>query len=242
LIPRANRLQTIAAAAFLAALLATAGCAIYPHTVLYTGDFDLAFVETTRASWIADEHRGRRGAYDDPYDPDALTASHPDLPYGTFIRVVNLDKGNAVVLRISDKARLRPDKRLFVSRHAAELLDMVRDGVANVRIERIQGQTGVASWYGSVFHGRTTSSGEAYDQNGLTAAHRFLPFGTVVRVTNLATKKSVLVRVNDRGSFIKGRIVDLSRRAAEEIGVTPNGKALVRLVIVRPPAPNGKDA
>lgn len=218
-------------------LFAEGGCAFYPHGVPYTGDFDLEFVETTRASWIADEHRGRRGTYNDPYDPNALTASHPELPYGTFIRVVNLDKGTSAVLRISDKARPRPDKRLFVSRRAAELLNMVNDGVAHVRIERIRGQTGVASWYGSAFHGRPTSSGEPYDQHALTAAHRFLPFGTILRVTNLETGKSVLVRVNDRGGFIKGRVVDLSRRAAEEIGLVPTGKALVRMVIVRVPTP-----
>jgi len=213
------------------------GCAVYPHTALYTGDLDVEVVETTRASWIADEHKGRLGAYNDPYDPNALNASHPDLPYGTLIRVVNLDKGTAVVLRVSDKARPRPDKRLFVSRRAAELLGMVQDGVANVRIERIKGQTGIASWYGGFFHGRPTSSGEIYDQNALTAAHRFLPFGTIVRVTNLSTNQSVLVRVNDRGGFIKGRVIDLSRRAAEEIGIGSKGKALVQLEIVLPPSP-----
>lgn len=81
-------------------------------------------------------------------------------------------------------------------------------------------QTGTASWYGNKFHGRRTANGERYNMHAYTAAHKSLPFGTILRVTNLDNDKSVLVRVNDRGPYVRGRIIDLSRAAAEEIGVT----------------------
>ena len=76
---------------------------------------------------------------------------------------------------------------------------------------------GVASWYGGKFHGRLTSSGEVFDTNEMTAAHRTLPFGTIVKVTNMDNGKSAMVKINDRGPFVDGRIIDLSRAAAEQI-------------------------
>ncbi len=93
----------------------------------------------------------------------------------------------------------------------------------------IQGafQAGVASWYGGAFNGRLTADGEVYDMSKLTAAHKTLPFDTLVKVTNLLNGKSVLVRVNDRGPYVEGRIIDLSRAAAEAIDM--NGVAPVRL-------------
>ncbi len=92
------------------------------------------------------------------------------------------------------------------------------------------GQSGVASWYGGKFHGRKTASGERYNQNGMTAAHKTLPFGTRVQVTNTRTGNSVVVRINDRGPFVKGRVIDLSRAAASQLGV--NGVAPVRLTVL----------
>jgi rare lipoprotein A len=80
-------------------------------------------------------------------------------------------------------------------------------------------QVGVASFYSRYHQGRLTASGERFNYNLLTAAHKTLPFGTLVRVTNLATKASVIVTINDRGPFVKGRIIDLSRRAARAIGI-----------------------
>lgn len=97
--------------------------------------------------------------------------------------------------------------------------------------ERIQ--TGVASWYGAEFHGRGTASGEVFDQNSLTAAHRTLPFGTVVLVTNDDNGRQVLVRINDRGPWTKGRIIDLSQAAAEEIGLTAYGIVRVTIELIR---------
>lgn len=81
--------------------------------------------------------------------------------------------------------------------------------------------TGEASYYGAEFHGRKTSSGEIYDMYALTAAHPHLPFGTICKVTNLSNNKNVIVKINDRGPFIKNRIIDLSYAAAQEIdGIT----------------------
>jgi rare lipoprotein A len=91
---------------------------------------------------------------------------------------------------------------------------------------------GVASFYAEDFHGKLTSNGETYDMNGLTAAHRTFPFGTKVRVTNLENGKSVVVRINDRGPFKEGRIIDLSRGAAERIDLIPTGTARVKLEVL----------
>ena len=93
-------------------------------------------------------------------------------------------------------------------------------------------QTGVASWYGPNFHGKTTSNKEIYDMHDLTAAHKSLPFGTYVVVTNLNNGKSVTVRINDRGPFVKGRIIDLSYAAAKAVDMIGTGTAPVRLEIL----------
>jgi rare lipoprotein A len=84
-------------------------------------------------------------------------------------------------------------------------------------------QRGIASWYGRQFHGKRTASGEVYDMNELTAAHPSLPFGTVVRVRSLINGRHVDVRINDRGPFIRQRIIDLSRGAAEALGLIEAG-------------------
>jgi rare lipoprotein A len=91
------------------------------------------------------------------------------------------------------------------------------------------GQVGLASWYGGSLHGRRTASGERFDQDGLTAAHRSLPLGTRVRVTNLENGRSVIVTVTDRGPFVRGRIIDLSRGAARRLGILRAGTARVRV-------------
>ncbi|TNE70555.1 septal ring lytic transglycosylase RlpA family protein [bacterium] len=94
-------------------------------------------------------------------------------------------------------------------------------------------QSGVASWYGPGFHGKQTANGEKYDQEELTAAHKTLPFNTLVRVMNLDNGKSVVVRINDRGPYAKGRIIDLSRGAAKKLDMLNSGTARVRLFLVR---------
>jgi rare lipoprotein A len=93
-------------------------------------------------------------------------------------------------------------------------------------------ETGIASWYGPTFYGKHTANGEMYDGNALTAAHRTLPMPVNVRVTNLSNGKSIIVRVNDRGPYARGRIIDLSKHAAELLGVVQSGTAPVRVTYV----------
>ena len=101
-------------------------------------------------------------------------------------------------------------------------------------------ETGIASWYGAQFHGKRTSNGEIFDSNALTAAHRTLPMPVNVRVTNLENGRSLVVRVNDRGPFARGRIIDVSKHAAELLGFYGTGTAKVRVTYVsRAPLPNG---
>jgi rare lipoprotein A len=92
--------------------------------------------------------------------------------------------------------------------------------------------SGTASYYGRRFHGRRTANGERFDMNALTAAHRTLPFGSLVRVTNPASGKSVTVRINDRGPFSKGRVIDVSRAAAKELGLIQRGHGSVELELL----------
>jgi rare lipoprotein A len=96
-------------------------------------------------------------------------------------------------------------------------------------------ETGVASWYGAPYDGRPAASGEIFDTRKLTAAHRTLPFDTWVEVTNLQNGRQVNVRINDRGPFIDGRIIDLSLAAANTIGLVGQGTGKVRLKVVRAP-------
>lgn len=93
-------------------------------------------------------------------------------------------------------------------------------------------ETGIASWYGPGFHAERTANGEIYDQNALTAAHKTLPMPSLVRVTNLENGRSIVLRINDRGPFVAGRIIDLSRRAAQLLGVEQKGTAKVRVQIL----------
>ena len=105
-------------------------------------------------------------------------------------------------------------------------------GCAGLQQTSRSGETGVASYYGERFRGRATASGEKYDPDKLTAAHPSLPFGTRVRVTNLKNGRSVVVRINDRGPYRPGRIIDLSARAAREIGLLADGIAKVVVQVV----------
>ena len=93
-------------------------------------------------------------------------------------------------------------------------------------------ETGIASWYGPGFHGKRTANGEVYDQNGLTAAHKTLPMPSMVRVTNLENGRSIEIRVNDHGPYAAGRVIDVTRRAAQLLGFIDNGTARVRVQIM----------
>jgi rare lipoprotein A len=115
---------------------------------------------------------------------------------------------------------------LALSLAAAACARLPRSGQGGIEV-------GVASWYGGEFHGRPTSSREVFDMNDMTAAHRTLPFGTHVMVTNLENDRSVVVRINDRGPFVRGRVIDLSFAAARVLGLVGPGTARVRLEILR---------
>ena len=96
-------------------------------------------------------------------------------------------------------------------------------------------QIGVASWYGPGFHGNKTASGEVFDMHARTAAHRTLPFGTLVRVTRLDTGASTVVRINDRGPTKRDRVIDLSNGAAQDLNLVKDGLARVRIDIIQLP-------
>ncbi len=98
-------------------------------------------------------------------------------------------------------------------------------------------ETGIASWYGAPYHNRRGSNGEIYDMHAMTAAHRTLPLGSIVRVTNPGTGAFAIVRITDRGPFIEGRIIDLSQAAAQKIGLVQKGTAIVRLDVLKTPQP-----
>lgn len=101
-----------------------------------------------------------------------------------------------------------------------------------IKLAQAANKGGKASWYGPGFHGKRTANGERFNQNDLTAAHRHLPFGTKVKVTNLHNGRSVVVRINDRGPFSRGRVIDLSKAAARLIGVFQSGTAPVLLEVL----------
>jgi len=98
--------------------------------------------------------------------------------------------------------------------------------------ESAGGESGIASYYADRLHGRRTASGERYDRNAYTAAHRRLPFGTNVQVTRLDNGETVTVRINDRGPFVKGRVIDLSYTAAKKLGMLRRGVVRVRVVVL----------
>ena len=114
---------------------------------------------------------------------------------------------------------------------AAQEADVTDAALADVdEITEIDG--GMASYYGNELAGNRTASGERFDPRGLTAAHRTLPFGSMVRVTNMSNGDSVIVRINDRGPFSRGRVIDVSHAAAKEIGMHRSGTARVKLALL----------
>ncbi len=123
------------------------------------------------------------------------------------------------------------DKKTEKADEAASALSLP-EGTKPLSVE-----TGKASWYGAPYHNRRSSNGQIYDMNQLTAAHLTLPLGSTVRVTNLKTGHSTIVRITDRGPFVKGRIVDLSLAAAKQADVWKAGVAPVRLEVLRTPVP-----
>jgi rare lipoprotein A len=123
------------------------------------------------------------------------------------------------------------DKKQEAADESAKALS-IPEGTKPLSVE-----TGNASWYGAPYHNRRSSNGEIYDMNQLTAAHRTLPLGSTVRVTNLKTGHSTIVRITDRGPFVEGRIVDLSLAAAKQADIWQAGVVKVRLEVLRTPVP-----
>lgn len=123
-------------------------------------------------------------------------------------------------------------RTLFISLALVASLALSACATSRTRSRGVTIERGIASWYGPGFHGRQTASGERYNMHAMTAAHQTLPFGTVVEVRNLESGKTARVKINDRGPFVGNRIIDLSKRAAQELGIYGPGTALVELVAV----------
>ncbi len=122
------------------------------------------------------------------------------------------------------------------ARVASPVPPSVQPPMKREEIRAVNGEVGVASWYGVPYDGRPAADGEIYHMRELVAAHRTLPFGTMLKVTNLSNGRSVKVRIIDRGPFVEGRILDLSKEAARRIGITGPGTARVRLHLVGAPS------
>jgi len=153
------------------------------------------------------------------------------LDQNTVLPEKALAKHQSALQMTNRLRRLLGGAEPLVKAPAASQMVNVSFSDAYTSINRIKG--GMASWYGPGFHGRRTANGERFNQYALTAAHKSLPFGTRVKVTNLRNGQSVVVRINDRGPYAHGRVIDLSKGAAQAIGVHSSGVAKVALDILR---------
>ncbi len=190
--------------------------------MINTGDTQIGM-----ASWYGGKFHGRITTNGERYNMYKITAAHRTLPFGTLVRATNLKNDKSVIVRINDRGPWIPDRVIDLSYGAAKKIEMTEDGVARVRLDIINEQSGIASWYGKPFHGKTTASGEIYDMDKLTAAHCVLPFGSSVRVTNVETGEIVTVRINDRMPQSGTRVINLSRKAAEKLSMLKSGVATV---------------
>ncbi len=182
--------------------------------------------------------------YRDNVDPETITAHWNDESKSYTINV-----GDEVLITMNENTILADttenpaeDTRQVANRLrrllSGNTVDYLSEIEGTAQIQALSSQVvretrGVASWYGPGFHGRQSASGERFNQNSLTAAHRSLPFGTMVRVTNLNNGRTVVVRINDRGPYSGNRILDLSAGAAQQIGMISTGVAPIRLEILR---------
>lgn len=185
-----------------------------------------------KAAWISKSFHGLVAASGEKHNYKEHVAAHYTLPFNTVVRVTNLENGKSIFVRINDRKPYSPTNIISVSWVAAKKLNMLNKGRVKAKIEFFGKESGIASWYGVPFHGRLTANGEIYDMNKVTAAHKELPFNTRVRVINLANGKSVVVRINDRGPFVKGRIIDLSKESARRIDMIDSGISSVVLEVL----------
>ncbi|MCK4835842.1 MAG: septal ring lytic transglycosylase RlpA family protein [Candidatus Aminicenantes bacterium] len=144
---------------------------------------------------------------------------------------------------VCEKRKWITEKSEFENRQVEEVLE--RELKKAVDLKKLSDppfvQNGVASWYGEKFQGRRTANGEVYDMYRLTAAHKTLPFNSIVEVENLENHSKTIVRINDRGPFIKNRIIDLSLKAARLLGMAEKGTASVRIRLLKTPDISGKN-
>lgn len=215
----------------------------------------VVLVNEKQAVWLLKDQTGDRAkiiadklnAYlNNPNDPKTANTIKP-FKEGEYTVV----RGDNKVLFTADKATAKafgvsPHELAFVwandTRRALDLPPLKHDyssvvsrGGSNIDFQRrYLGRTfyGLASWYGTFFHGQTSSDGSRYNKYEFTAASKTLPFGTLVKVTNLNNNQSCVVRITDRGPYVGERIIDLSRRSAQEIGMLAKGVAKVKLEIV----------
>jgi rare lipoprotein A len=120
--------------------------------------------------------------------------------------------------------------KIYIS--AFLFLGLLSCATSNLSDKKSVYQSGKASWYGEKYHGRKTASGEKYNMNAMTAAHKKLPFGTKVKVTSKINGQSVVVRINDRGPFAKSRIIDVSKAAAKKLGMIQKGEIPVTIIVL----------
>ncbi|MEB3211276.1 MAG: septal ring lytic transglycosylase RlpA family protein [Leptolyngbyaceae bacterium] len=181
--------------------------------------------------------------YTSDIDPDAIIAEWNDSEDAFVIRVgddVLVEFGSSAILP-DTTGNLSQDvlqatnriRRQFGAEPLTQIEGLPSSSSASVAVGPVRSSfSGRASWYGPGFHGRRSASGEVFNQHAMTAAHRTLPFGTLVRVTNMTTGASVIVRINDRGPFGGGRVLDLSAGAARAIGMIQSGVANVRVDVL----------
>lgn len=144
-----------------------------------------------------------------------------------IIVFLTLGIGGLVGFTVLNSANNDENERILVEEFVPEVVK--ESNVNTTPVEYINRGTMKASWYGPKFHGRMTANGEIYDQMALTAAHKSLKFGTLLKVTNTKNGRSVIVRINDRGPYIEGRDLDLSKGAAIELGLLKKGVARVKI-------------
>jgi len=161
--------------------------------------------------------------------------------YGGAILVWALTVSGCAAPKLKPMHTLEPERPASAEARPAPTLAEIPYGVKGETHFPIQKtsefqQEGLASWYGKKFHGRLTANQEVYNMNALTAAHKTLPFNTRVKVVNLDNGREVVVRINDRGPFVKDRIIDLSYQAGQELGILKQGMARVRLSIANAPS------
>lgn len=144
-----------------------------------------------------------------------------------IIVFLTLGIGGLVGFTVLNSANNDGNERILVEEFVPEVVK--ESNVNTTPVEYINRGTMKASWYGPKFHGRMTANGEIYDQMALTAAHKSLKFGTLLKVTNTKNGRSVIVRINDRGPYIEGRDLDLSKGAAIELGLLKKGVARVKI-------------